>query len=169
MQNKIFRILFLVLLFVLQVIISEYLNLGPFVYICLVPIIILNIPLSTRTWILLLKAFAIGLLLDMFSNGVLGLNSAAAVLLAACRKPIYKFTARRDRQDKTEIPNAGNIGANKYLEYLAACTALYILTYTLIDGAGINPFWLILAKFLASTAVNVLVALLINRAIPERS
>lgn len=169
MQNKIFRILFLVLLFVLQVIISEYLNLGPFVYICLVPVIILNIPMSTRTWVLLLEAFAIGLLLDMFSNGVIGLNSAAAVILAVCRKPLYNVTARRDRQDKTEIPSAANIGANKYLAYLAVCTALYILAYILADGAGISPFWLILVKFPASTVLNILVALLINRAIPERS
>lgn len=167
MQNKITRILFFVLLFLLQVIISDCLNLGPFVYICLIPVILLNIPMSTRIWVLLPEAFAIGLLLDMFSGGVLGLNSAAAVLLALCRRPVYKYIARRDRQDKTEIPDASNIGSDKYLMYLTASTALYLLAYTVIDGAGINPLWLITFKFLASTVINVLIFLLINKAIPK--
>lgn len=167
MQNKIIRILFLVLLFLLQVIISDYLNLGPFVCICLIPTILLYIPMSRRVWVLMLEAFAIGLLLDMFSGGVLGLNSAAAVLLALCRKPVYMFSARRDRQEKIEVPDESNIGFDKYMTYLTACTAIYMLAYTIIDGVGINPLWLIALKFLISTAINVLATLLINKAIPE--
>lgn len=168
MRDKIVKILFFVLLFAIQVLISNYLNLGPYVYICLIPFIILNIPMSTPTWLVMLASFATGLLLDMVSGGVLGLNAAAAVMTAFLRNPIYKATARRDRQDKTEVPSAANIGLSKYVLYMGSCTALYMFTYIFIDCIGTGHLLLIVLKFIASTVLNVVIALLTSRAISER-
>lgn len=169
MKSKIVRILFFVLLFVVQVVISDYLNLGPYVYICLIPFIILNIPLSRDTGIVMVEAFAIGLLLDLLSDGVPGLNASAAVITAFCRKTLYKMIARRDRQDRTEVPDAANIGFVKYLLYLSACTALYILAYVLTDCAGISPVYFIFLKFLISSIINILLALVVSSSISEKS
>ena len=68
MKSKIVRILFFVLLFVVQVVISDYLNLGPYVYICLIPFIILNIPFSRDTGIVMVEAFAISLCHKRFAR-----------------------------------------------------------------------------------------------------
>lgn len=169
MKDKIFRILFFVLLFALQVVISNYLDLGPYVYLCLLPLILLNVPMSAPTWFVMVISFAIGLALDVFTEGVLGMNSAAAVMMAFSRKAIFKVTAKRDRQDRTEVPSAMNIGFSKYLSYISACTALYMLVYILLDCVGFSSFLFIIIKFAISTALNVAAALAISRSIPERS
>ena len=97
-MNKLADILFFVLVFLLQVILTDYLHLGPFVYLCLIPFLILHIPFSRRPQVVLLAAFGMGLALDLLSDGVAGLNAAAAVAAAASRQLLYRTLVNRDRQ-----------------------------------------------------------------------
>ena len=80
-------ILFFVLVFLLQLIIADYLHLGPWVCLTLVPFLILNIPFSRSPHAVLLAAFGMGLALDVLSAGVPGLNAFAAAAAAASTSP----------------------------------------------------------------------------------
>ena len=162
-MSKFSNILFFVLAFLLQLVITDYLHLGPWITVNLLPFLILLIPLQRSEYIVMLSAFGLGLLLDILSGGVLGLNAFAAVVTAGPRKMLYRLLVNRDRQDPTEIPLIGNIGWAKYLKYLLALTALYMAAFILLDCVSVRPLGFILVRFaastLASTGLELLLAL----------
>ena len=162
-MSKFSNILFFVLVFLLQLVITDYLHLGPWITVNLLPFLILLIPLQRSEYIVMLSAFGLGLLLDILSGGVLGLNAFAAVVTAGPRKMLYRLLVNRDRQDPTEIPLIGNIGWAKYLKYLLALTALYMAAFILLDCVSVRPLGFILVRFtastLASTGLELLLAL----------
>lgn len=86
MKGNLWNIILYCLIFILQILICNYVDIGAYVYICILPLIIINIPMKTNINITMLAAFGIGLLLDMFAGGVMGLNAAAATMLA---KPVF--------------------------------------------------------------------------------
>ena len=163
------NILFFVLVFLLQLIITDYLHLGPWVMVSLLPFLILLIPLQRREHIVLLSAFGLGLLLDLLSGGVLGLNAFAAVMTAGPRKFLYRILVNRDRQDKTEIPLLRDIGWVKYFKYLLSLTALFLAAFILLDCVSVRPVGFILAKFVASTLVSTALGLLMALSFQNRS
>lgn len=168
-MNKPANVIFFVLVFLLQLIISNYLNLGPYVFICLVPFMIMNLPLQMRPQAVLLVAFGVGLLLDILSDGVAGLNAAAAVAAAAPRKFFYLTMVNSDRQDAIGIAVPGTVGVGKYLKYAAAVTAVYLAVYIALDCISFRPFSFILAKFAASTLANLALALVLGLSFQNRN
>ena len=162
-MSKFSNILFFVLVFLLQLVITDYLHLGPWITVNLLPFLILLIPLQRSEYIVMLSAFGLGLLLDILSGGVLGLNAFAAVVSAGPRKMLYRLLVNRDRKVPTEIPLIGNIGWAKYLKYLLALTALYMAAFILLDCVSVRPLGFILVRFaastLASTGLELLLAL----------
>ncbi|MBQ4013201.1 MAG: hypothetical protein II607_04725 [Bacteroidales bacterium] len=156
-------IIYCFLLFLLQLVISDYVHLGPWITLCLLPLLILQIPRSRSPHVVMLIAFGLGLGLDILSDGVPGLNAFAAVLAAAPRKFFYRLLVNADRQDKTEVPLLRETGLLKYLKYLGVLTAIYLAAYTLVDCISVRPLGYIAAKFLiswvASTALCLLLAL----------
>lgn len=154
-------ILFFVLVFLLQLALTDYLHIGPWITLSLIPFLILHIPLPRSPQFVMLVAFALGLGLDLLSDGVPGLNAFAAVMAAAPRKALYRMFVNSDRQDKTDVPRLDDTGLVKYLKYLLALTAVYLAAYTLLDCISFRPLDFILIKFAASTAASTALALLL--------
>ncbi|MBR0223317.1 MAG: hypothetical protein IJL93_03475 [Bacteroidales bacterium] len=156
-------IIYCILLFLLQLVLSDYVHLGPWVCLSLLPLLILQIPLSRSPHVVMLIAFGLGLGLDILSDGVPGLNAFAAVLAAAPRKFFYRLLVNSDRQDKTEVPLLQEVGLVKYLKYLGLLAAIYLAAYILVDCISFRPAGFIAYKFLiswvASTALCLLLAL----------
>ena len=161
-------IFYFVLLFLLQLVISDYVHLGPWICLNLIPLLILLIPLSYRPHAVLLIAFGLGLGLDLLSDGVPGLNAFAAVLAAAPRKFFYRTMVNADRQDKTEVPLPRIVGLAKYLKYLGVLTAIYLIGYIGLDCISFRPAGFILLKFLASWAASMVLALLLTLPLQNR-
>ena len=155
-------IFFFVLLFLLQLVLSDYVHLGPWVYLCILPLLILCIPLSRSPQAVMLIAFALGLGLDILSDGVPGLNAFAAVLAAAPRKFFYRTLVNADRQDKTEVPKIREVGLPKYLKYLGVITALYLAAYIVVDCVSFRPPVFLLGKFLISWVASTALCLLLS-------
>lgn len=168
-MNKVEYILYFVLVFILQLVLSDYVHPGPWVYLCLIPLLIIHIPLSRSPHVVMLAAFGLGLGLDILSDGVPGLNAFAAVLAAAPRKFFYRLLVNADRQDKTEVPRIRETGLVKYLKYLSAITAIYLAAYIAVDCISFRPAGFILLKFLASWAASTALALLLTLPIQNRS
>jgi len=168
-MNKAGDIFFFVLLFLLQLVLSDYVHLGPWVYLCLIPLLILNIPLSRSPHVVMLIAFGLGLGLDILSDGVPGLNAFAAVLAAAPRKFFYRILVNADRQDKTEVPKLHEVGLVKYLKYLGILTALYLAAYILVDCVSFRPAVFLLGKFLVSWVASTALCLLLALPLQNRS
>ena len=166
-MNKYGNLFYLVLVFLLQLVLSDYVHLGPWMYLCLVPFLIGSLPLQRSPHATLLAAFAIGLLLDILSDGVPGLNAFAAVMAAAPRKFFYRTLVNADRQDRTAVLLIRDVDTLKYLKYLAALTATYMAAYLLLDCISFRPLGFIVVKFLVSTAASLAIGLLL--ALPVRT
>lgn len=162
-------IIYCILLFLLQLVISDYVHLGPWITLCLLPLLILQIPRSRSPHVVMLIAFGLGLGLDILSDGVPGLNAFAAVLAAAPRKFFYRLLVNADRQDKTEVPLLRETGLLKYLKYLGVLTAIYLAAYTLVDCISVRPLGYIAAKFLISWVASMALCLLLALPIQNRN
>ena len=162
MANRAHDILFVFLVFLLQLALSRFVNLGAYVFICFIPLIITVIPLTDSPQRTMILSFAVALLFDFLSDGVMGLNSAAAVVAAALRKPLYRAFVNRDRQDKTSVPTAALVGTGKYLNYLTSVVAVYMLVYIALDCISFRPLSFVALKFLVSTIVNSALSLLVS-------
>lgn len=162
-------IIYCILLFLLQLVISDYVHLGPWITLCLLPLLILQIPRSRSPHVVMLIAFGLGLGLDILSDGVPGLNAFAAVLAAAPRKFFYRLLVNADRQDKTEVPLLRETGLLKYLKYLGVLTAIYLAAYTLVDCISVRPLGYIAAKFLISWVTSTALCLLLALPIQNRN
>ena len=161
-------ILFFVLVFLLQLALADYLHIGPWITVCLLPFLILIIPLQRSPHIVMLSAFGLGLLLDILSAGTVGLHAFAAVMAAAPRKFLYRVLVNNDRQDDTTVPLLRTVGTAKYVKYLLALTALYVAAFVLLDCTSVRPVGFILLKFVASTVVSTAVNLLLAFAYQHR-
>ena len=168
-MNKSRSIIFFVLVFLLQLAISNYVNLGPWVTLSLIPFLILQLPMQRTPHVVLLSSFGLGLLLDWLSAGVLGLNAFAAVMAAAPRRLLYRRILNNDRHDETWIPLLRDAGIGKYLKYLLILTAIYLAAYILLDCVSIRPIGFILVKFVASTLASTALGLLLAYAFQRRS
>lgn len=160
-SSRTYNILSVALVFILQLAVNDFLHLGPYVFICLIPAVIATLPVSTRPQTAMLEAFLLGLLFDLLSDGVPGLNAASATLAASLLKPIYKHTITTERQNKPEV-SISRVGFLKVLHYTALVTGIYLLAYILIDCAGIRSALFIAIKFVISLIINVALAMLFN-------
>ena len=168
-MSRLRSILFFILVFLLQLAISNYLNLGPWITISLIPFLIVHIPLQRSPHAVMLSAFGLGLLLDWLSAGVLGLNAFAAVMAAAPRLPLYRLLVNGEREDAVWFPLLRETGLPKYFNYLLALTAVYLAAFILLDCVSVRPIGFILVKFVASTLASTLLGLLLAYAFQRRS
>lgn len=167
-MNSRSNILFFTLVFLLQLVISDYVHLGPWLFLTLLPFLIISIPLNRSVHWVMLSAFAMGILLDVLSDGVVGLNAFAAVLAAAPRKFFYRILVNGDRQDDTLVSTPAQSGLVKYLKFLGAVTAVYVAGYLLLDCVGSRPAFFVATRWVASTLLSTGVCLLLAFAIQNR-
>ena len=111
---------------------------------------ILCLPTGLNPVTSMLIAFACGFFTDLLSEGLLGINAAALLPVAFCRKGIIRIFLGEDilvRKDGFSIRKNGL--AKVSFAQITAC-AIFLATYILLDGAGTRPFWFCAARFSAS-------------------
>ena len=161
-ESGINRIVFSVLVFIVQLIICNYVHISPLVGIYLLPLIIFCLPLNWRPVSVMVISFGLGLLLDLLSGGLLGLNAGAAVFAAALRKFSYRVSVSRDRQDKTIFATPRTVGAVKFYAFLSCGTVLYTAACVALDCITFRSGTFILAKFALSSLVSLAVSFIIS-------
>ncbi|KAA6344711.1 hypothetical protein EZS27_007664 [termite gut metagenome] len=118
----IFRFIWFIALILIQVLIGNNFCLGgyatPFIYIYF----ILKLDADASRNSLMLWAFALGFIIDVFSN-TLGMNTAAVVLLAFFRPPLLNLFVSHDITD-LHIPSAQTMGRISYWKYIL--TSIFI-------------------------------------------
>ena len=77
------KILFCAVVLLIQIVLSDFVNIGPYVYLCTVPMLVIYLSMDQDSIGSMLLAFGFGLAVDALEDGVLGLNAVSAVALAA--------------------------------------------------------------------------------------
>lgn len=150
LQN-IIRFILLVLLQVLVLNNIQFLGyINPYIYI----LFILSLPVLTPRWFALILAFALGLIIDVFSNTP-GIHAFSTVLIAFMRNGIIKlFTSLEEGSNPT--PSFHTFGVGNYTKYLVLLVTIHHTSLFILEAFSFANLWLVIPKILLSSLVTIL-------------
>ena len=109
---------------------------------------------------LMLWAFTLGLLIDMFGNTP-GMNAASATILAFSRTSILRLVTLRD-MDEGFRPGFRSMGVSAFLRYIFLASSLFCIVLFLIDTFSFYDFPVLFFKILSSIISTMLCILCVE-------
>lgn len=150
-----------VFLMLMQMLISGYVNIWPMLYIAVFPMLLIALPYNINRYIALLVAFGTGLLIDFVSDGVLGLNAAAATALMYFRGPFFHLIINKNTLENMTLLTERSIGTSKFILLSAFSYAVFFIFYIALDSGESTSFLYILLRFAINLTVNVALVVLL--------
>ena len=144
---------YLVLL-VIQIIFGGLLNLSQYVVLCILPVMIMSLPITYGAPRVMVIAFLSGLAVDFFTNGVLGLTACALLPVAFCRNSLIRLVFGTELLSRQEDISIHKQGPAKVLLAILLATALFFLIYIPVDCAGTRPAGFMALRMLLSIALS---------------
>jgi rod shape-determining protein MreD len=162
MINSILRyILIFVLLILLQVLLfnniqfSGYVN--PYVYI----MFILLLPVEIPSWLLLLLAFATGLIIDFFS-GSPGVHTSATLLAGFVRPYVLRGVSPRDGYEPGSDPSMNIYGFRWFFTYTLLIVLIHHTTLFYLEVFRLADFFRTMLRVILSSIFSLTFILLIE-------
>lgn len=160
MRNKRFIFCFVMALLV-QMVLAKYCQAAPYLYISLLPAMILCMPTSRKTGWTMTVAFIAALAVDTLADGVPGLNAVALVPVAAGQKYVIKRIIDEDIVERHYTLSLQGYGYLRVGTALAILSAVYFTLYTVIDCAGTRNFGFILMKIVVSWGASIIFGMIL--------
>lgn len=159
MRNAQFWFVYL-LMALLQLALTNYGSVTPYIMITILPVMVLCIPIRTGTVAAMGIAFVTGLAVDWLSEGVLGLNALALVPVALSRDGIIRLVFGKELFARKEDFSTKRSGFPQVALAVFFSLVIFLLVYIWVDSAGTRPFWFNVGRFFASLAISYLACLL---------
>lgn len=159
-MRKNYSIIYLMLLMI-QMVICNYLHLGPFILVSLLPAMVFCIPLRCGTLRAMLIAFLTGICVDLFAEGLLGLNAVALVPVAYMRKGLCRLIFGDELVERGNDFSIDKQGFGKVVFALGLADALFLLIYIAADGGESMPLVFNLTKFVISLFIGTSFSLIV--------
>jgi len=134
-----------------QILFYAYIN--PFLYV----ILIITLPLKTPKWFLLIYAFFLGFLIDLFSSS-LGFHSTATILIAFLKPFISKITIPHNILGDTDKITLKKIGNKAYITFSILLILIHNSCLFIIEHLNFNMA--IAGKILASSIITLIMVLI---------
>lgn len=138
MRRQDFWIAYLILL-ALQLVVSNFCNVSPYVVLSLLPAMILCTPISMHEALVMLTAFLSGLAVDFLADGVIGLNAFALVPAGMLRNWIIRLVFGEELFARDENFTLRRGGILKSLLAAILSSIPFFVLYCWADGAGTLP------------------------------
>lgn len=103
-----------ILIFLIQVVVLNYIEIGSGIQLMIYPLFLFLLPSEVNVFYLMLIAFGLGVVIDVFSN-TYGLHASAGVVFAYFRPLVFKLFAPRDGYDALLETNIFNMGRSWFL------------------------------------------------------
>ena len=155
-----------------------YRNIGNFIFIILLQVLILNniefsgfinpylyllfillLPFETPKWVLLIVAFILGLTIDIFSN-TLGMHAFATVAIAFLRPYILKIFSPREGYESGMRPGLQTFGWEWLLKYSVIMVFIHHFILFYIETFKFQMFFSTLLRVILSTIFTVILIIL---------
>ncbi|MEG2849668.1 MAG: hypothetical protein RR880_05495, partial [Bacteroidales bacterium] len=149
-----------VLILLFQILISEYVNIWPMLYIVIFPVFIIILPCNMNTLFYMLIAFLFGLGVDSLSDGILGLNAAACVAIAYSRKSVLSLVLPKSSIENLDSVSSQDLGVKKMIVINLLLYSVFFLVYIGLDNFLSVPFIFTLLRFLLCTLLNIIFAII---------
>ena len=127
---------------------------NPYVYI----LFILLLPLSTPRYLLLILAFLLGLMVDVFLNS-LGVHAAASVFIAYIRPLIIRVISNRE-EDRSDYPGLMQNSFGWFLSYASIMVFLHHLVLFYLEVFSFSHFFVTLGRTIISSFFSIFVIVL---------
>ena len=148
-----------VVLFFLQVLVINHLQISslvtPFIYV----LAILLLPFNTPRWLLLVSAFVYGFFLDMF-GGTPGLNMASALMIAFIRPLLLEKITFGREYDETDSPSIRTLGLDWFLAYASVMIVIHHATFFLLETFRFTELLTTFLRIFYSSVVTILMVVL---------
>ena len=131
----------------------RYIN--PLVYL----ILIITLPQDTEKWFIILYAFFIGILLDLF-EGNMGLNSSSLVFIAFVIPYLHKFLIPRNSIDVKDKLNLQVLGLKIFSIYALSVIFLHHTFLFALENFSINGIIFLLFKVLLSSIITFIIIII---------
>jgi cell shape-determining protein MreD len=150
---NIIRIVFLVLLQALVVSRVQLFDglILPWIYI----FGILMLPFETPRWLVIIVAFFVGFLMDLFS-GPVGLHTSACVFLGFMLTVVQKILSPREGYDVTQRPTVQRMGLAWYVTYAGMLTLAHHTWFFFMEVFRFSDFLYQILHILLSTLATLI-------------
>lgn len=145
--RNIFRFLMLLLL---QVLIVQNINLGPYVIMYPYILAILALPFETPRVLLLLISFLIGCIIDIFHD-TSGIHASACTLLGFSRYYVLKFISPREGYEIGVQPTVYHMGLAWYLRYAGTLILIHHFAFFYLEIFRFSEFFSTLLRVMVSS------------------
>ena len=135
-----------------QVQFNGYVN--PYVYI----LFILLLPLSTPRYLLMILAFLLGLIVDIFLNS-LGVHAAASVFIAYIRPFIIRVISNRE-EDRSDYPGLLQNSFGWFFAYASIMVFLHHLVLFYLEVFSFSHFFVTLGRTIISSFFSIFIIVL---------
>ncbi len=162
MINSILRFgLIFILLILLQLLLFNHIQfsgyVNPYVYL----MFILLLPFEIASWLLLLLAFALGMLIDIFS-GTPGMHSSATLLAGFVRPYVLRVISPRDGYESGSNPSMLVYGFKWFFFYTLIMVLVHHTALFYLEVFSFTGFFRTLLRVLLSSAFSIIFILLIE-------
>lgn len=135
-----------------QVQFSGFFN--PYVYV----LFIILLPLSAPRYAVLILAFALGLIIDIFSNS-LGVHSAATVFVAYIRPLVIRLISNRE-DDKSDYPGLNQNKLGWFINYVVIMVLIHHTLLFYLEVYTFANFFNTLSRVILSSLFSSIVIVL---------
>lgn len=119
---------------------------------------ILIIPFAVKGYILLLTAFTIGIVVDVFSDS-LAIHTSASLFMAFCRPGVIRLLTGQYIPDDIEVPGFSNMGIFKLIIYSLLLIFLHHCSLFLLEVFRFDEFRQTLLRVLVSSGITLIFVL----------
>ena len=153
MKNIVESLFWFIGLVLLQVLLLNNIQIAgvinPFLYIYF----IIALPIHTNRISLVFIGFALGLVIDVFSN-TWGIHAMATTLIAFLRPYIFRVVSTQEELDKV-MPRFRTMGAN-YVKYIVLMVFIHHLFLFLLEAFSFQYFLIVFVKTLVSSLITII-------------
>lgn len=149
-----------ILLLMAQLLLSNYFHVTPYIFLTILPVMVLCIPIRVGTVGAMLIACLSGLTIDFLSEGVIGLNALSLIPVAYARNGIIGLIFGPELFARKEDFSVGRCGFGKVAMALFLSLLIFLVIYIWADGAGTRPLWFNGLRLGASLVASFIVSLL---------
>ena len=147
------------LLVVVQLLLSNFLRVSPYIMLTILPFMVLCISIRVGTVGAMFIAAATGLTVDFLTEGVIGLNTISLIPVAFCRNGIIRLVFGTELFARREDFSPQRNGFSKTLLALLIAQSLFLVIYIWVDSAGMRSLSSNAIRFGVSLVTGMLVSL----------
>ena len=159
-MKKDFVLTYLIFL-VAQIILSNYFHFTPYILLSILPALIFCIPTKVGTFWVMIIAFASGLAVDYFAEGVIGINALALVPVAYFRRPVIGMIFGSEPFEQKECISIRKYGFTKVSMAVIMVQTIFMAIYICADCSGTRPWSFMVLRLVFSVLCSYLVSMVI--------